>query len=503
MVHGGVEEHPRNLTYESDLLRRMGDVSVDGIPLYEYPLLGEYSYWNRFVQIVFSSDIRRFAGEKSFDAYSAGEGGRSAALSLKGFLVALFGVVISCVSILSGIMSRPKVFLFGIDRISDPEHKADFRIRELHSFLRKHTVSYFECFHTVFNKSFVANFFSRGRFGFYLESLDAVYALLRFLGIVPKRYDPIVAELDSFTPEERRFVSYVVKKIVGEKELVQFRIRMLTSLIKFLKVRAVFAIDDARFYHDISLAAKLAGIPSYAFQHGHFTEYHFGWLKESKTSLSYPRPDYIVVWSEYWKKELLRLGGVFPESSIVVGGYPQRFSALPESHVERLQVLIPHETDSPKEEVRNHVQKILDSAEDVDVIIKFRPDHTRSTQEAEYGALMQHPRVRGITSLSELHFRPSVAVGVYSSFLYDMVRAEVPVLIMETSMDYGRGMLVNVLASALPRGGGTRVLLQQASETPASELLRRAEALNTSTVFADTLTRISFSCGIEEVKTVG
>jgi hypothetical protein len=146
---------------------------------------------------------------------------------------------------------------------------------------------------------------------------------------------------------------------------------------------------------------------------------------------------------------------------------------------------------------------MLDSDEGFDIIIKFRPDHMRDAQEAEYGALMQHPRVRGIVSLAELRRRPSVAIGVYSSFLYDMVRRGVPVLIMETSMDYGKGMLVNTLARALPIEGDTGALLKQASETPTTELLRRAGALDTSTGFSDTLTRIAISCGIEEVKTVG
>lgn len=494
-------EAPRDLPYELDLLRRIEAVSADGVRIGEYPLFERYSYWHRFVQFVFSSDIRRFSATRTFSGYLEGEGGRSARVSLKGFLVSVFGIAMTSFGWFFARITRPQVIVFGIDRMSDSEHRADFRIRGLHSFLRKNSVPFVECFHTVFNASFLKNIFLRGRFAFYLESLDARFALMRRFGFAPKRHDPELSGLEAFSEEEKKFVSYVVKKYVGERELVEYRIKKLSQFIKDSRAKAVWMIDDARYYHDIALAAKAAGVVSYAFQHGHFTSYHVGWLKEPKTSLEYPRPDTLVVWSEYWKKELPRLGGVFPESALMVSGYVASAFSFTAKPTQNLTLLIPHETDSPKNEVRAHIEGILGAVPDAAIYIKLRPDHPRDEQVSFYGDVSANARVHFITHMSELSVRPSAVLGVYSSFLYDMVRSKIPVAIMETSMDYGKGMIENGLADVLSRSDSGAVV--RIAATSSEVLVSRAERLESDRVFADTLFDIAHTCGIAPLKTVG
>jgi hypothetical protein len=497
----GENEVARDLPYELGLLKRIENVSVDGVQISEYPLFGKYSYWHRFVQFVFSSDIRRFSATRSFAGYQAGEGGRSVHVSLKGFIVSGFGIAMTSVGWIFARMARPQVIVFGIDRMSDVEHSADFRIRGLHAFLQKNKISFIECFHTVFNISFLKNIFLRGRFALYLESLDARFALMRRLGIAPKRHDPELKGLEAFSEEERKFVSYVVKKYIGEQALIEYRVKKLSRFIHDSGAKAIWMIDDARYYHDVALAAKVEGIPSYAFQHGHFTPYHVGWLKEPKTSLEYPRPDTLVVWSDYWKKELLRLGGVFPDNALAVGGYTEHAFSFTTEPAKNLTLLIPHETDSPKEEVRAHIESVLQALPDVEVYIKLRPDHSRDVQVSLYGAISAHTRVHFVSDVRELTVRPSAVLGVYSSFLYDMVRSKVPVAIMETSMDYGKGMVENGLADVLPKNDPKAI--ERISATALDVLKQRAQSLNSEAVFSDTLSDIAHSCGIATLKTVG
>lgn len=501
MVQSASHEQPRELRYELDLLHRMERVVADGTPLTEYPLFEKYSYWSRFVQFVFSADIKRFSAVRSFEGYLQGEGGRSMRMSFKGLMVSLMGIFATSVGWVVARLSKPEVIVFGIDRVSDLKHKADFRIRSLHSFLAGNKISYFECFHTVFNISFLKNIFVRGRFAFYLEALDARFALMRHFGFVSKRHDPVLSGLDIFTEEERKFVSYVVKKYLGERELIEYRVKELARFVRDSGAKAVWAIDDARYYHDIALAAKIVGVPSYAFQHGHFTQYHVGWLKEPRTALQYICPDYLVVWSEYWKKELMRLGGVFPNETLIVGGYPEKLIALPSSRGSAFLVLIPHETDSPKQEVALFMRKILDSVPGSEIVMKLRSDHSAASQMEEYGELAQEPRMRFITDLSELSSRPHVVVGVYSSFLYDMVRAKVPTAIMETSMDYGKGMIENGLAETLYKARPEAVVEIAAQN---KEVLgQRAQKLDSAFTLNDTFLDIADSCGIRLTKRVG
>jgi hypothetical protein len=209
-----------------------------------------------------------------------------------------------------------------------------------------------------------------------------------------------------------------------------------------------------------------------------------------------------VTWSDYWKKELLRLGSVFPENALIVGGIPGRASVLPQKKAAGLLVLVPHETDSPKSEVSAFLERILEDILSARVVIKLRPDHPRAEQMSAYPSLVFGGRVSTITELSELTERPSVVLGVYSSFLYDMVRAEVPVLIMDTSMDYGRTMVENGLAEQVLLSDVVEAV-KKAMELPMSVLEGRARMLGSEKNLEEELARIATVCGITSVKTVG
>ncbi len=497
----GIEERPRDLVYELGLLEKMSNVRVNGTPLKNVPFGDGYSIWHRFVLFVFSSDIKRFSVARNFEAYLNGEGGRDASLSLKGFFVGMFGVLISCVAWAAVSVMKPRVILFGIDRVSDSEFKSDFRTRSLHAYLRKKHISYAECLHTVFNVSFLGNVFIRLRPVFYLEALDTWYAVLKRIGMAKKSVAPELSGLDAFTVEERKFASYVIKKYLGEVGLVEFRVDMLTAFIRASGARAVWMIDDARHYHDVALAAKIAGIPSYAFQHGHFTRYHVGWLKNGSV-LSYVRPDFLVLWSEYWEKELMRLGSVFPDSALIVGGFPERASVLPLKKAGHPLILIPHETDSPKTEVAAFIKQILTDVPSARIVMKLRPDYPREGQMRAYPTENAGGRISAVTNLSELTESPSAVLGVYSSFLYDMVSVGVPVGLMETSMDYGKGLVENGLADSVSLDGISSWISASGAMSD-SELEKRKKSLMSDVSFETTLDTVAASCGIAPVKTVG
>jgi hypothetical protein len=437
----------RDLEYELMLLSAIRSSTVDGVPLTHLTLDGTHNLWHRFEQYVFSSDIVRFSATRSFDQYLRTEGGQSTVVSLKGVAVGLVGVVISGLAVLSLVVFRPKVIVFGIDRISDAEFKSDFRLHAIYSFLKARRVQYTEVLHTVFNKVFLFNLIQRLRLVVYLEAADVLFAILRAL----RRSKPkpvTIGNLDSLTDEEAKFARYVVKKYLGQKDAALFRISLLTFVLSVSRTRAVFAIDDARHYHDVCVAAHRVRVPVYAFQHGHYTRFHVGWLAMDNARGTYIRPDFLVVWSDYWKHELKRLGSVFEPTHILVGTPEKKRISISKPQSAHCTILIPHETDSPKKEMVKIFQEIAQDPT-ISIILKLRPDYTVESQLKEYPNLGLGEKIATVTSIDELASRPTCALGVYSTFLYDMVEAGIPVGVLVDVSPYGRGMVENRLASAI------------------------------------------------------
>lgn len=433
---------PRDLDYEYDLLQKISGATVDGMPLAAYTYCGHYSLWHRVVQHVFSSDILRFAKTRSFEKYLADEG-KGDARSLKGYAVGLLGVLISFLGVLSWFVRRPRVVVYGIDRISDREYASDFRMHEVYAWLRAQRFSFGEVLHTVFTRDFVARIIKRPRMPLYLEASDVLYSVWRFF-FPPHTATFTIGGLKGLSDEEVRFATYTIKKYLGQKDAIEFRVKILTAILKMSRARLVVAIDDVRHYHDILLAAGNARIPSAAIQHGHLTRYHVGWL-QLPGAAAYVVPTYFVAWSTYWKKELDRLGGVFSAPSIRLGAPVRIAPALPPTPTKEMVILVPYESDSPHARVGEVMQHIL-AIPHTRIVFKLRPDHPREMQIAGYGGVLHSPRVITVSSLAELTERPTAVIGVYSTFLYEMVSAQVPVGVLVELSPYGRGMVENGLA---------------------------------------------------------
>lgn len=483
-----------DFAYERSLLTRLEQVLVDGVPLVDVPLFGTYSFWHRFRQSVFSSDIRRFAEHRNFSAYMLYE---HQGFSFKAFIVSLSGACYSLLSLAIVFFLRPQVLLFAIDRVSDKKLKADFRTSALYHFLNARGITYVECLHTVFEKKFFLNLLARLRPVVYLEAPDVLYAFAQFFRMAPPPVRRTVSGILGCTPDEEQFITHVVQKYISDEGLVRFRVDFFKFLLHATGVRVVLAIDDARNYHDIALAGRESGVPMYAFQHGHFTKYHPGWLSNG-SKRAYLHPDFLVVGSAYWKKILRTLGSVYSEDSIIVGGAMRTTKiTLPEAVSSDMLLLIPYETDSPKKEVADIISRILREMPDVRIALKLRPDYSTEEQIREYGGPRASGRFFAIASVAELTERPRCCLGVYSSFLYDMVEAGIPIGLLAVSNDFGRGMVESGLADQIELGVGLETALRTLGELPRSEIVRRRELLAASGVtLEETLERIATETGV-------
>lgn len=436
------------MSYELDLFSRMEVAFVDGKPISELTIHDNSPLWHRFSQSIFDGDIKRFARTKSFSEYS--KEFKSFKKNLfRALVVFKFIGVITLLCTVNVFFKKPKVLIYSVDKNSDPKTKSDFRLHRVYKTLKNNKISYVECFHTLIEKRTISNYLSRKRLAIYMEAIDGFWYVGRFFLKYFKKKDIVEINGLEGTEDEILFMKVTIKKYLAIKRLLKFRKDVLKKILKISGIKALVGIDDVRHYHELLEACRELNIPSIVVQHGHFTKYHVGWLKRNVyEGKKYQKANKILVWSEYWSDELVRLNSVYENKDIVVSGYPNQTSSVnfvPKKD-KKIVILIPHETEGPKEEIFKYIKE-LSKLEDTVLYFKIRPDVSEDVQLKTYPEdIKKYANV--VKDLHEVP-KPDFVSGVYSTFLYDMALLGIPVLIMNTSMDYGGGMIKNEMANQI------------------------------------------------------
>lgn len=356
-------------------------------------------------------------------------------------------LVISLLSLTSTFFKRPHVLIYSIDKVSaDNDH--DFRLHAVYSFLRERGISHAECLHTILFESFIPNLRARGRWVMYMEALTVLFDFSQKFIRSPR---PDI-NLSLFREDEQKEASRAVLARLRQLKETEFQIRFWRVVLQLLRPRAVFAIDDMRQSAVLTAAAELAGIPAYWFQHGHYTKFHLGYFSE--TSGTPPMPTSVLVWSRYWKDELIKLGTYIPEERIRIGGVARPLPQIRKEFVNEtseLAVLIPYETAADKSLVSQYIEKMLEDQE-VRIYFKMRNDMDTQIQMDEYG-IKESDRVHCVIDHEPYVEEIDVVVGTYSTFLYDMIAYGIPVALLETGSEFGERMIINGLAQQVARGG--------------------------------------------------
>ncbi len=397
------------------------------------------------------------------------------------FFSILFLSVVSSISYFFLLVMRRKILIYSVDRVSLLPEGIDERLKPLYRVLHKCGVAYIEIFHTSTLGDFLKNFLKRRRPALYLEVLEPVISIIHLLVFSGKSnfsVDSVVLP-EELSSEEKRFIYFLIDKYVKEALRFPIKIRLLTALFSLSNVKIFFSIDDPRYYNSLIVACRRNGIVSYAIQHGHFTKYHVGWLKTSPLKAEKISPDIFFVWNEYWKKELLRLGTYFREDSIVIGAPLSYGNINPKifSDKNKIGILIPRENRPPYKEVREYIEAFL-KCPAISVFFKVRPGIPVNIQLKEYGLGEDHPSsLQVVTDLAKAMPFIDMVVGTYSTLLYDMVASEVPVAILNTSSDYGEGMVKNGLAEKISLTPSLCQDVLRIAKTPKNILKERKDRL--------------------------
>jgi len=398
-------------------------------------------------------------------------------LILKNFVSIFFVSVISVVSIFWLLVFRKKLLIFTGDKVSSKNGNYDFRLDPLYGALNNSDMGYIELVHTISGKIMFLNFFKRLRPVIYLEAFDwtTTFKVNRDKKKIEKHLEHY--NLSQFSPEEQVLVKFLIIKHISAVNIFKLRIPYLKSLLALSSVKRIFSIDDVRHYNEIVLVSKFLGIKFYAIQHGHFTKYHVGWLAMTDNLGEIIKPERIIVWSEYWKNQLLKLGTYFKQEDMLVGGTNDFVGEpyFPKILSKKISILIPYESDAPKVEVKAYISELLKEP-NFEVIFKIRADLSEEEQLIQYGLLNLKDKISITKSVKDVLQRTDVALGSYSTFLYEMVVLLRPVGILETSIDYGMGMVEGSLAELVQLRGIKEKLLEIAN-TPKEILEDRREKL--------------------------
>lgn len=464
----------RNFSYRLDLLRRINKTLYKGKPLAECTIKGNINVWIFFQNRILFNDIKAFVEGQPLRT--------SAHMNIREIIIGFFSVFISIFALLWSLIRRKDLLIYSVDKSNSRVANNDARIDGLYKAVLKHNVSYIEYFYSLLDKNLIINFFSRSRLAFYDSGLNFIYKLGRMMGIIKEvQFYPEDLDLSLFKEDgEKKFVKNLVDRYIRAIQRAEFKINILEKLLKIIKPKLIWAIDNTRDYHELVVASRLCGVPILAFQHGHFTKYHVGWLTDNAFKGEIPRPNKLYVWSEFWKEELLQLGTYFKEDEIEVVGlnvFPSDMGPNVTKDGKNIGILIPFEIDANKVELREYIGALLDM-EDTLIYFKLRTDQDKSRQLELSGlADLEHPRLRIVSDIKDILKKIDVVLGTYSTFLYDMVKYEIPIGLMRTSNDFGEGLVRNGLADTINSPSTVKKDLQSILQTSPSTLLGRKKKL--------------------------
>ncbi len=422
-------------SHSLSLLSSLNNAKINHKPINDFFIYKDWDLWAGYQARIFH-DLS-LGDSKKIDK-------KEQSFSLKGRIVLSLMAIYSFFSIIIASFKKLDVVLYSVDLESDREHLSDKRISHIYEFLKKEKINFLEIFHTIPNKKSLFRMIRRLRPAIYLESIGFFSKF--FVKNITKNI-PDNADISNLGEADTK-VRVVLKKYLERKNLSIFLIKRIKRILNILKPKYFWSIDDARHTSEILVACGELGIKSSFFQHGHYTKYQVGFFNYSNSVKKIPKPDYLVLWSEYWMGELLRLNSIYKEDQIFVSGYPNYPKidlVIKNKKPDVISVLIPYETVAPKAEVKEYIKEL--EQEGIKIVFKVRQDMDEGKQMDEYG--LSRGATSVIKNIEEAVKDSDIVAGVYSTFLYDMIPYGIPVAILKTSMDYEMGMVQNGIAGLI------------------------------------------------------
>lgn len=367
----------------------------------------------------------------------------------------IFSSLINFLAIIKMVFKKPTVLVYSPDKYHIASG-GDFRIATVYNFFKKHNINYLEIFHSTYGKEFFSNLFVRSRLSLYLEGFSPLFFLKK---------DNNQYNLESFELFNQPIVNHFLCVLDRKLKFSLARIKILEFLLKFSKINTLITIDDPRYAQEVALACKLNNIKIFAFQHGHITKYHAGWMNYEIPAFASVPFDKFYVWNDYWKRSLILNSTYYNEKNVFSGGplrTPPEISFKKHTNkidkFSELNIIIPYESVAPKAEIKKVICRLLFLG--AKLFFKVRPDISIDKQLQEYGVTTNQVKIIEKIDAKFLS-QIDVAIGLYTTFLYDMIFYEKPVFIISSKFKLGNQLVEDGLADFIESDFEVDLLLEK------------------------------------------
>lgn len=468
--------------YALELLKKINNFVLGSPQIARHFQYGPYTLWAFSQQSIFE-DIKRFSATRRVP--------KEPRFSLKIFLFGGMTALVSFLAAIKMLVGRCQVLVYSVDKVTPPL-RCDFRIEGIYRFLNQRNICFGEIFHTMLTRQFVSNLLKRRRAGFYLEAIDVLLA--PFIGRKSLR-KPL--NLSLFGSGEGEFVEWLLAKYLRNAMIVRRRVRVLKFLIRLARVKHILTIDDPRYYCEIILAGRQAGVPTYAFQHGRFNKYSVGWIYYNIPTEQCLVPDVFFVWNEYWRVKLLALSPVFKfyAERVKIGGRPSgQVAAIPTEREKDdiITVLIPYEVDVDSAELCSYIKAFLGCAE-THIIFKTRPGIPEKAQikELELTPFLDDERFLVTMNVSrEMWGKVDIVAASHSTMLYEAIESCRPVGVLKMKSTQADELVRDNLAEEISLDRDICKTVNRIARTEEKELEKRSAVMKTTISIEETLKKI-------------
>jgi len=277
-----------------------------------------------------------------------------------------------------------------------------------------------------------------------------------------------------------RFLHGLAERVLVPAARASVRsIRRWERLLRVLRPRGAYLMDDPVHALELAVACRRRGIPTVGLQHGQFSRYTAGLMGYGFAATADHAFDRYCVWSGFFKDILAQHSRIVPPASVVVAGSPRRSKLAGDVAARSAPASAPvvlflgeqYDAHTQRHEVEPYVRALCDAA--LEVRLKPHPAAAQAPVPHAAGRSGREPTVVA-GPLEELIAEADVVVASFSSAIFDAILHARPVVLFATSRyrdPHGLAAAGAAGLAASPAEIVERVVA--AAALPAQELERR------------------------------
>lgn len=389
----------------------------------------------------------------------------------------LFYRAVSAAAMAHAWLDAPEVLVFSVDAL-DPVTGENRWIGGLHQALKRQRIRFLEVLWSASGASALRNLLVRRHAAIYANAFGAyqpIAAAHTASDDSPVRPDPTTEFLT------RLAEGVLIPAAMSSVE----RIRRYERLLRFMKPRGVYCMDDCVHAFELVAACKHHDIPTVALQHGRIGRHTAGLMGYGFSARRSHGFDRYCAWSDFFAEVLREHSEFIPPESVVAAGISRpsmRCSNRPtsvggEKSRAKVSVLFLGEQYSPVEQktaVHPYVSSLCESKV---IELIFKPHPLQGEMPFAIELPRKHARILVIDEPLEAALgRADVVVASFTSAIFEAILHQKPVILFSTARhDDPHGLAKSGLATKVASPALIEEAVLYAARTGSAELARRKQ----------------------------